>query len=159
MMTADEILRLAHSCSELAAKGLVGAYVDAESALAAALRELERERDEAQRLVKNLAPTGRYNGLDIEQWFQCAEKAERERDELRLQVTRDTDCINRCQQAGATAEVRAEKAEQEVKRLRELLRDCSEKLLLYYKAHPEYVGGQEHSQLQKRIAEALGESR
>lgn len=33
-----------------------------------------------------------------------------------------------------------------------LLLDCSNKLMLYYERSAEYVGGQEHSQLQARIA-------
>ena len=42
-----------------------------------ALYQAERQRcEEAERMVKNLAPTGRYNGLDIEQWMQRAEQAE-----------------------------------------------------------------------------------
>jgi len=44
--------------------------------LRARLAAVTAERDEAQRMVKNLAPTGRYNGLDIEQWKQRAEQAE-----------------------------------------------------------------------------------
>jgi len=35
-----------------------------------------RELAAAERLIKNLAPTGRYNGLDIEQWCLRAEAAE-----------------------------------------------------------------------------------
>ena len=48
-----------------------------------AIDRLERELAEARRMIKNLAPTGRYNGLGIEQWFIRAEKAERELAEAR----------------------------------------------------------------------------
>jgi len=47
----------------------------------------------------------------------------------------------------------------EIERLRSLLRDCSEKLLLYYKRDASYVGGIEHSQLQSRIDAALAEQK
>lgn len=41
---------------------------------------------EAQREIKNLAPTGKYNGLDIEGWYQRAEAAETKNRELAAQV-------------------------------------------------------------------------
>jgi len=53
-------------------------YIDS---LQSALQVAQQERDDAERMVKNLAPTGRYNGLDIEQWMQRAKKAEAERND------------------------------------------------------------------------------
>lgn len=41
-----------------------------------ALHAERGKREEAERLIKHLAPTGRYNGLDIEQWYQRASAAE-----------------------------------------------------------------------------------
>lgn len=87
---------------------------DALNTLAAAVRELEAEREEALRQWqvathalyevekelaaareeigrlqienKNLAPIGRYNGIDIEGWYKRAEAAEKENAALRRVV-------------------------------------------------------------------------
>jgi hypothetical protein len=50
---------------------------------------------------------------------------------------------------------RAELAEAKLARVAAVLPVVAEKLLLYYQHHPAYVGGVEHSELQRRIAEVL----
>lgn len=42
----------------------------------AELEQVRAELGEAQRLIKNLAPTGKYNGVDIEGWYLRAQSAE-----------------------------------------------------------------------------------
>ena len=51
--------------------------------LASDYDRLREQLDAADRMVKNLAPTGRYNGLDIEQWKCRAEAAESELEAVR----------------------------------------------------------------------------
>jgi len=56
---------------------------------ASRIAELEREN-------KNLAPTGKYNGQDIEQWYQCAEKAEAQLAEARAKHYQE--CARICEE-------------------------------------------------------------
>lgn len=55
---------------ELSGYGFVG--MRDYDTLRTAAEALQAELGEARRLIKNLAPTGRYNGKDIEQWYQEA---------------------------------------------------------------------------------------
>ena len=63
--------------------------------LAAALKAKEK----AERLNKNLAPTGRYEGLDIEGWYRRAVEAEQELEMLARLID--------CARTGDLASVRA----------------------------------------------------
>jgi hypothetical protein len=91
--------------------------------LQSALKLAQEERDDAEQMVKNLAPTGRYNGLDIDQWKQRAEKAEADHKAAEQNVS---DLMAEVAQTGSLLM----KADASNKRLVELLREAQKWLCL-----------------------------
>ena len=71
----------------------------------------EKQLAEAKREIKNLAPTGRYNGLDIEAWYleckKATERVEAAERQLEVQITANVEQGNRCREYLAEAEADA----------------------------------------------------